>query len=106
MQHETRRSFEALALELVAHEREYQRTRWTTAHDAHHTPIEWLAILTVWIGKAAMASPIYQAPGNSRQEFIKRLAQVAAICTAAIEAMLEDEDEAKNSPPAEEPPRS
>lgn len=74
------------AIELVLAERDYQQQRWGTEHDAKHTADEWIAILSIWLGKTAMEAPIYTGRKSSRDSFNRRLAQVAAICMAAIEA--------------------
>lgn len=68
-------------VEEVLKEREYQREKWTVEHDVQHTPLEWLAILATWVGKASAA-----AIRGDRAGFRKRLVQVAAICMAAVES--------------------
>lgn len=77
------------ALDEIIKERNYQMLRWTPEHDKGHTPSEWLAILTVYLGKAAMECPPYnQMPNEARrtEAFRKRIRQVGAICAAILES--------------------
>ena len=73
----------------VLEEREYQRARWHS--DQHHQPSDWLAILTVWLGKTASEAPPYRDPSNPEalKAFKKRITQLTAIGLAALEAMEE-----------------
>lgn len=74
----------ANALREVLFERKYQLRRWSTEHDKGHIPSEWIAILSVYIGKAAMETPLY---GRTAAGFRKRVVQIAAICLAILESM-------------------
>ena len=76
-------------LDLVLTERDYQRQRWTDEHDKKHTPTEWFAILTVYMGKlASETSPYKNDTPQSNIAFLKRLTQLTAIGLAAQEALL------------------
>jgi hypothetical protein len=77
-----------LALEAILNEREYQRGRWGTQHDRKHTPSDWYVILSVWMGKLAQETPLFQGAFDVRK-FLKRLAQLGAISAAAYEALSE-----------------
>lgn len=70
----------------VSQEREYQRRRWTDEADRRRTPAEWIAVLSIFLGKAAMETPLYQAK-LSTTSFKKRIVQIAAICMAILEAI-------------------
>ena len=80
----TRKMFAALAE--IVEERNYQTARWTPEHDKEHSPAEWLAILAVYIGKAAMECPPYTTSPKKMAAFRKRVRQVGAICAAILEA--------------------
>lgn len=71
---------------LIAREREHQRRRWTDEADKRRTPADWIAVLSIFIGKAAMETPLYQAK-LSTTSFKKRIVQIAAICMAILEAI-------------------
>lgn len=76
------------ALDAILKEREYQRRRWSSEHDEEHTPGEWHAILSVWMGKLANETPLIQGEDYyDKAKFLKRLAQVGAIAAAAYEAI-------------------
>jgi hypothetical protein len=79
------------ALDEIIKERNYQFTRWTPEHDKGHTPAEWLALLTVYMGKAAMECPPYAGirPENI-DGFRKRVRQIGAICAAILESTMPD----------------
>jgi hypothetical protein len=76
-------------LDAVLQEREYQRQRWHS--DQHHQQSDWLAIMTVWLGKIASEAPPYRDPSNpeAAKAFKKRITQLTAIGLAALEAMEE-----------------
>ena len=78
-----------LAAKKVLHEREFQRQRWSTDHDKQHSTSDWVSILAVYLGKAAISSEPYCATNDSKSKelFKKRLIQLSAICIAAIESM-------------------
>jgi hypothetical protein len=74
------------AIDEVLEERAFQDKKWGRSHDVEHTPEDWVAILTVYLGKVAYETPLYQH-GPPRKEILrKRLCQVAAIAIAAMEA--------------------
>ena len=76
-------------LDLVLSERDYQRQRWGDDHDKGHTLAEWLAILTVYMGKIANEVPPYrESSPQATAAFLKRLAQLTAIGLAAQEAVI------------------
>jgi len=81
------------ALDEVIEELEYQDQRWGMTHDRQHTPEEWHVILSVWLGKLAQETPMFQG-GNKydKAKFQKRLRQIGAIAIAA-HAALSDEPE-------------
>lgn len=74
----------AAAIRYVIEEREYQIRKWGSNHDATHTPEEWINILTVYLGKTAKETNVFE---GSEEKFMKRLIQLAAISVAAIEAI-------------------
>jgi len=77
------------AIDEIIKERNHQMLRWTPEHDEGHTPAEWLSILTVYMGKAAMECPPYNMLPNQKQRlesFRKRVRQVGAICAAILES--------------------
>lgn len=76
-------------LDRVLEERDYQRTRWTLEHDREHTTLEWSGILSVWNGKVASTTCLYQDQRDPKalEAFKKRTTQLAAICIAALEAL-------------------
>jgi hypothetical protein len=82
-------------LDGIIEERDYQRKRWEPDHDKSHTPEEWLLILSVYMGKSAMATKMYRGKTDI-ENLKKRLTQMAAICMAAIES-LEDSSLSDNS---------
>jgi hypothetical protein len=88
-----------LALDAILLERDYQRGRWSNDHDRTHTPADWFTILTVWVGKLALETPLFQGGVFDKKKFMKRLAQLGAITAAAYEAL--SEDEAASAPPQE-----
>jgi len=71
----------------ILKERNHQLKRWGPGHDEMHGPSEWVTILNIYLGKAAMESPLYQGDSYRDERFKKRLVQVAAICMAALERM-------------------
>lgn len=76
------------ALDAVFKEREYQKERWRPEHDAKHTPEEWHIILSVWMGKLANETPLFQGDDTFKKaKFLNRLAQIGAIAIAAYEAL-------------------
>jgi hypothetical protein len=76
------------ALDAIIQEREYQKTRWKPDHDKSHTPEEWHVILSVWLGKLANETPMFQGEAYyDKKKFLKRLAQMGAIAAAAYEAI-------------------
>jgi len=76
------------ALDAIIKEREYQRKRWRPEHDKKHTEEEWHTILSVWMGKLANETPMFQGEGfYDKAKFLRRLAQVGAIAAAAYEAI-------------------
>ena len=75
---------------MVTREREHQRRRWTDEADKRRTLAEWVAVLSIFLGKAAMETPLYQAK-LSTTSFKKRIVQIAAICMAILEAIDEGE---------------
>lgn len=74
------------ALDEIVEERNYQKARWSPEHDRRRCPAEWLAILTVYMGKAAMECPPYQPTHQKMAVFRKRVRQIGAICAAILEA--------------------
>jgi hypothetical protein len=80
-------SRQRISLEAVIREREYQRRRWQHS-DQMHTAVDWVTILTVWLGKAASEIPPYRMHNDpeGRKAFRKRLLQLTAIGLAALEA--------------------
>jgi len=77
-----------LALNAIIEEREYQKNRWGPDHDKKHTPEEWHVILSVWLGKLANETPMFQGEAYyDKAKFLKRLAQMGAIAAAAYEAI-------------------
>ena len=82
-----------VALNAIIQEREYQKTRWRPDHDKAHTPEEWHIILSVWLGKLANETPMFQGEGYyDKQKFLKRLAQLGAIAAAAYETLTSSPD--------------
>lgn len=80
-----------LALGAIIDEREYQKKRWGPEHDRGHTPEEWHVILSVWMGKLANETPMFQGESfYEKAKFLKRLAQVGAIAAAAYEALVSE----------------
>lgn len=76
------------ALDAIIEEREYQKTRWTPDHDMQHTPEEWHIIMSVWLGKLANETPMFQGESYyDKKKFLKRLAQIGAIAAAAYESI-------------------
>lgn len=67
-------------LSAVLSERNRQRDMYSGTHDQHHDGGEWVALLTMYLGKAAAAEF-----GGGPREFEKRMIQVAALAMAAIE---------------------
>jgi hypothetical protein len=86
--HDPKVAAQRTALDAIIKEREYQRQRWGPDHDEEHTPGEWYLILSVWMGKLANETPMFQGVANyDEAKFLKRLAQVGAIAAAAYEAI-------------------
>jgi len=79
------------ALDEIIKERNYQLLRWTPEHDEGHTPAEWMAILAVYMGKAAMECSPYNTLPKRQAAFRKRVRQLGAICAAVLEATLDEE---------------
>lgn len=78
-----------VALKAIIEEREYQNKRWGPDHDKKHTPEEWHVILSVWLGKLANETPMFQGEAYyDKAKFLKRLAQMGAIAAAAYEALV------------------
>jgi hypothetical protein len=76
------------ALDAIIQERSYQKTRWKPEHDKDHTPEDWHIILSVWMGKLANETPLFQGESfYDKKKYLKRLAQVGAIAAAAYEAL-------------------
>jgi len=85
MSEHDRRAKERLrsVIDQIVEERDYQLRRWDTQRDQHHAPEDWLGIMTVWLGKVASECKPYNE--NPNTAFKKRVAQLAAICAAALE---------------------
>lgn len=73
----------AKVLRWVLEERDYQIRKWSAEHDQKHSLVEWTAILTTYLGKAVMETPLY---GRNPKSFRKRIVQLAAICLAILES--------------------
>jgi len=74
------------AIDSILAERAYQVQRWEMS-DQQKSPEDWLAVLTVYMGKTAQELPLYQGPNASLDKIRKRFTQIAAVCIAAIEAL-------------------
>jgi hypothetical protein len=75
-------------LDEIFEEMEYQDKRWGQDHDKKHTPEEWHVILTIYLGKLAQETPMFQGGANyDRAKFQKRLRQIGAIAAAAHAAL-------------------
>jgi hypothetical protein len=76
------------ALDEIIEELKYQDKRWGKDHDTKHTPEEWHIILTVYLGKLAQETPMFQGGGAyDKAKFQKRLRQIGAIAAAAHAAL-------------------
>ena len=76
------------ALDEIVKELDYQSQKWGAEHDKKHTPEEWHVILTVWMGKLAQETPMFQGEAYyDKAKFMKRLRQIGAISAAAIAAL-------------------
>lgn len=75
-------------LDAIERERSYQRSQWDLEHDRQHTPGEWAALVAIYTGKLAEAVINMPFFTGGREEVRRRLVQVAAICCAALDAMV------------------
>jgi membrane-anchored protein YejM (alkaline phosphatase superfamily) len=82
------------ALDEIIQERDYQLQRWSEDHDEKHSSNEWLAILTVYLGKAAQCVYPYASADDqsSRAQFRKRVTQLGAVCAAILEVLSQEDD--------------
>ena len=83
------------ALDEIVKERNYQLLRWTPEHDKGRSPTAWVAVLTVYMGKAAMeCAPWSDGPDKKQrmQRFRKRIRQVGAIAAAILESTADSDD--------------
>ena len=82
--------------QLIAKERRYQMERWGLI--SHHTPAQWLAILTEEVGEVARevlvlegeARPNWkpctkEEANKARSNITRELIQIAAVCHAWLE---------------------
>ena len=67
-------------LSAVLAERNRQRSNYEDHHDRNHDGADWVALLSMYVGKVAAAEF-----GGGPREFEKRLIQVAALAMAALE---------------------
>jgi len=67
-------------------ERERQRSEFSEEADKHRSLEAWAGIITIWLGKALMETPLYLGRAANRRLFRARLVKIAAICVAALEA--------------------
>lgn len=67
-------------LSAVLAERNRQRTLYSNEHDRHHDGAQWVALLSMYVGKLAEAEF-----GGGPKEFERRVIQVAAVAMAALE---------------------
>lgn len=67
-------------LSAILTERNRQRALYTNDHDRHHDGAQWVALLSMYVGKMAEAEF-----GGGPREFEKRVIQVAALAMAALE---------------------
>jgi hypothetical protein len=74
------------AIDSILAERIYQVHRWEM-EDQKKSPEDWLAVLTVYMGKTAQELPLYQGPNADLGKIKKRFVQLAAVCMAAIESL-------------------
>lgn len=63
-------------------ERERQTARWGNAFDDRNSPNDWVAYITEYAGKAAASSNSFDKPN-----FKRCMIQIAALATAAVEAL-------------------
>lgn len=75
-----------LAQEAILAEREYQEKRWAN-ENSQHTKEEWATIIAVYSGKISVETKPYTADGDNKA-YLRRIAQMGAICLAAYEAVL------------------
>ena len=75
------------ALSDLIDERKYQEERWSTDHDKGHTREDWLCLLTVYLGKAALECEPYEHVATNNHAFKRRVQQLGAVCLAALEAL-------------------
>lgn len=76
------------AIDEIIEELEYQDKRWGQEHDKKHTPEEWCIILTVWMGKLANETPMFQGEAwHDKESLKKRFRQVGAIAAAALASL-------------------
>jgi hypothetical protein len=71
------------ALDLIRTERRWQKTRWTTEHDAGHMPLEWAALIAKYQGRMADAA----LEGNDTDAFANA-SKAAAVAVAFMEQFL------------------
>lgn len=74
------------AVAAVKREREYQRTQWSAEHDRSHDSFGWLSVLTLQMGKLAVAT----FHDNAEEEAFA-LAKIGAVALAALEQLEVDE---------------
>lgn len=67
-------------LSAVLNERNRQRTLYSNQHDRDHDGSQWVALLSMYVGKLAQAEF-----GGGPREFEKRAIQLAALAMAAVE---------------------
>ena len=73
---------QAQALIEIAEERTYQRKRWSIEQDRLKTPERWIGVLAISLGKISQEAEAYR----NGHAFQKRVAQLAAVCAAVLEA--------------------
>lgn len=79
------------ALARVLAEREHQRAHWSEEHDRHHIPCDWALLIAQYVGKLAYhclaqaGDQDHDAEREQLGEYHRRLAQVGALCLAALE---------------------
>lgn len=75
------------AIDAILKERDYQLSRFSAETDTTKTPEEWITILQIFLGKAAMETAQYREGNFSLAGFRKRVTQVTAIGMAILETM-------------------
>lgn len=79
----------------LASEREFQNRRWGAENEARKDPNEWLALLSMHLGKIARESPAYKQRAFNMKKFLQCVVELSALGALTVEKLtpLLDDDQ-------------